>query len=523
MKNEQTQTPWIFEPSDEALKATQCNNDGAATNEEERIKRVKHFRFFGLWSLLYAALYTFCLYKNPAGITYPFFIGGTLFYFFLSLRRLGITAKKDSAFYVISLMLLGISTFCTDNANIHFMNKLGIFLLFFSLMIHSFYADKDWEFLKYLQAIFQTVFGSVITIGRPFSDFFLFIRSGKKGAGNEEESGKGKYVLLGLAISLPLAFYVLLLLASADVVFRKLMFNIKLPDNMAGIFFCFMFALLASYCVITYLVKKEINSSVPKKHTLEPLTAITFTSVLSVIYIIFSGVQIIYLFVGNMALPEGYTYAEYARQGFFQLLFVCLINLALVLICLGYFKEHKVLKLMLAVISLCTYVMIASSTLRMIMYIKYYYLTFLRIFVLWSLFVIFLLITGVLIHIVKKDFPLFRYSMAAVTILYIGLSFSRPDYWIAKCNTSYMTGTESGFFENENGYSDIRYLERLSADAAPVIIALAKQDIYKGFGEEEDIWFNDYLRRRTNEAEDMTLRSYNLSKAALLLQSKKVQ
>lgn len=485
-------------------------------NEEERLARIKHFRFFGLWSLIYAVLYTFCLYKNPSGITYPFFIGGTLFYFFLSLKRFGITAKKDSAFYVISLMLLSISTFCTDSLSIHLMNKLGIFVLFFSLMIHNLYADKDWEFLKYLQAIFQTVFGSVITIGRPFSDLFLFLRSGRKDAADEAENGKGRYILLGLAISLPLAFYVLLLLASADVVFREIMFgfHIELPENVAGIFFCFTFALLASYCVIAYMEKREISSSVPKKHTLEPLTAITFTSVLSVIYIFFSGVQIVYLFLGSMALPEGYTYAEYARQGFFQLLFVCLLNLTLVLICMSYFREHKALKLMLTVISLCTYVMIASSMLRMLMYIRYYYLTFLRIFVLWSLLVIFLLITGVLISIFKKDYPLFKYSMVVVTVLYIALSFSRPDYWIAKCNISNMTGTESDFFANKYGYSDTYYLSNLSADAAPAIIALKNQDIYAHL-DDEHIWFNYYLRRNTEKAKNMTLRSYNLSRAAL--------
>ncbi len=33
----------------------------------------EHFSFFGIGSLLYAIFYTFCLYKNASGITYPFF------------------------------------------------------------------------------------------------------------------------------------------------------------------------------------------------------------------------------------------------------------------------------------------------------------------------------------------------------------------------------------------------------------------------------------------------------------------
>ena len=92
---------------------TKCYNETNAfgITREEKEERACHFRLFSLPSIIYALFYTFCLYKNASGITYPFFIGGTLFYFFLSLKKLGISAKKDSVFYVISIMLLGISTF----------------------------------------------------------------------------------------------------------------------------------------------------------------------------------------------------------------------------------------------------------------------------------------------------------------------------------------------------------------------------------------------------------------------------
>ncbi|MFR8843973.1 MAG: DUF4153 domain-containing protein [Waltera sp.] len=51
----------------------------------------------------------------------------------------------------------------------------------------------------------------------------------------------------------------------------------------------------------------------------------------------FSGIQIFGLFLGKMQLPEGYTYAQYAREGFFQLLAVSILNLILVLVCLSFF------------------------------------------------------------------------------------------------------------------------------------------------------------------------------------------
>ena len=155
----QTSQPWVFTPA--APAAPQPNS----LSEEEKEKRIRHFRLFSMTSVIYALFYTFCLYKNASGITYPFFTGGTLFCFFLSLKKLGISAKKDSVFYVIAILLLGISTFCTDNSYIISMNKAGIFVLFFVLMIHNFYRDSQWNFSKYMKSIFQTIFGSIGVIG----------------------------------------------------------------------------------------------------------------------------------------------------------------------------------------------------------------------------------------------------------------------------------------------------------------------------------------------------------------------
>ena len=61
------------------------------------------FSFFGIASAVYALFYTFCLYKNASGITHPFFVIGTLCYFFLSMKKLGVPYKKDSLFYMISI------------------------------------------------------------------------------------------------------------------------------------------------------------------------------------------------------------------------------------------------------------------------------------------------------------------------------------------------------------------------------------------------------------------------------------
>ena len=443
------------------------------------------FSFFGPASGIYALFFTFCLYKNGSGITFPFFIAGSLYYFYLCMKKLEISVKKDSLFYMISLQLLGISTCLTADPKILLMNKTAIFFLFLSLMIHQFYADEKWQFFKYLSAILQTAFGSVCMIGYPFSHANEYREENK-----ENGKGFGFYIILGICISIPLLAFVLMLLMSADIVFKEMLEKILSAfsfSDILGIFLMILFAFFASYCILFHLCSKRVKETVADKRTGEPILAITITSILSAIYLMFCGIQIVYLFFGKMQLPEGYTYAQYAREGFFQLLAICVINLVLVLIGLNRFKESKILQIILTVISGCTYIMIASSAFRMILYIRTYYLTFLRVFVLWALAVIFVWLTGILISIYKNKFPLFKYFVISITVFYLALSFSHPDYWIAKGNLS---------FEN---YDDYNYLTHwLSADSAPALKELIESNtIHPDFAD---------------NLPDMNIRTFNASR-----------
>lgn len=435
------------------------------------MKLKEHFPFFGIGSLLYAIFYTFCLYRNTSGITYPFFVIGTLCYFFFSIQKLGVPYKKDSIFYIISLVLLGISNCLTTSSQLLFMNKCGIFMLSFILILHTVYNDKEWNLPKYFIALFETIGTCLACIFRPFSDMITYFDAQK-----QAKKGKKSYLLpifIGFAIAFPLLFIITALLCSADIVFAKMLDRVFAFFNFMTIFeifFLIVAVFFCSYAVYAALCMKNVKEEVTDQRKLEPVIAIIVTAMLSVVYLMFSVVQIMYLFIGNMQLPEGYTYSGYAREGFFQLLAVCILNLLLVLICLYLFRENIVLKLILTLISGCTYIMILSSALRMIMYINRYNLTFLRIFVLWSLAVLFFLMAGITIFIYNKKFPLFNYGLVIVTVFYIILSFSHPDYWIAKYNLdpAHME------YLNDNDVSDTRhylsYLSTLSSDAAPVLL-----------------------------------------------------
>ncbi len=419
------------------------------------------FPLFSIGSILYSVFYAFCLYKNASGITYPFFVAGTLYCFFFSMKKLGVPFKKDSIFYILGIIILGFSNCLTASPQILFMNKCGIFLLFFILMLHTVYNDVEWNFPNYFIAFFRTIGSCFCCLFSPFSDMISYFDAHK-----QEENTKRNYFLpslIGVAIAIPLLFCITLLLAGADAIFENILIN--LADALSiwtvvRILLLMTVVFFFSYSVLAALCKKEVIEKKEEKTRFDPITAIVITGMLCVLYIFFSVIQVLYLFIGNMELPEGYTYASYAREGFFQLLVVCIINFVIILVCLYLFRENTILKGILAMICGCTFIMIFSSALRMLLYIDTYALTFLRLFVLWALAVIFFLMAGVTTSIFYKKFPLFVYGLSVVTICYIALSFSHPDYWIARCNLSQ---------ENNYEYSDYEYLAELSADAAPII------------------------------------------------------
>ena len=278
--------------------------------------------------------------------------------------------------------------------------------------------------------------------------------------------------LLGVLVAIPFLIVVVMLLSSADIFFDQLtksLFNDVDISESSGILWRTAAVFLESYILLVYLCRHTISEEVKDNRTGEPVTAITATGMLTFVYIIFSGIQILGLFMGKLQLPKEYTYAEYAKEGFFQLLAVGILNLVIVLVCLKYVRESKGLKAVLTVMSVCTYIMIASSAMRMFMYVQAYNLTFSRVLGLWALILLAVLFAGVMMQIFRKDFPLFRYGMAAVTVLYLGLSFAHPDYIIASVNV-------------QQEKVDYYYLETLNADAAPVLIPYIAQASREDFG-----------------------------------------
>ena len=289
-------------------------------------------------------------------------------------------------------------------------------------------------------------------------------------------------------------------------------------EDFVGFLVTVLLVFLFGYGIITYINTKDtiLKETARKGTRANSYIAISCGSVIAFVYLIFVGIQIFGLFMGALTLPEGYTYAEYARQGFFQLAFVCFFNVCMVLIVMGCFEDNIILKWIMAVISACTYVMLVSAAYRMILYISVYHLTFLRVFVLWAIAVMAIVMLGTTVFIFKKEFPIFRYMLVSITVLYIGFAVAHPDFWIAKYNIEQAN--------KEEGIDEYHLLFNLSLDAAVPVL-----DYYEESIENPKGYYNEYLEKycltdisarvkdyciRIEEAkEEMNARTFNFSKA----------
>lgn len=455
------------------------------TNEE----RIVTYRKLALPSLIYAVCFGFILRGHLVGIGMPIFAALTLVYCGYCMFCFSSKRKIGTAIYMLFLLLLGISTCLTGSWVIQFFNGLLFFVLLVCMQLHIYYDDREWTLVKNFLAFFRSLFGCFECIGDLFIDRKRYRQDGK-----QVKNPTWNYILIGLGISLPLLAIILALLCSADAIFStviKDIIGVRLHvGRWIGNLIIAVLVFVASYTGIRFHLKKRITKQSPDMRTLEPLVGNTVLTLVSVVYVLFSGIQVLYLFLGKGTLPEKYTYAEYAREGFFQLLFVCILNISLVLFCIGLFKENKWMKFLLTIISLCTYIMLASSAFRMCMYIKQYHLTFLRVFVLWFLVLLALALAGLICSIFSRRFRLLRYLIVVCTACYLIFSFSKPDYLIARYNINAIP--------NATEEVDVDYLKSLSSDAAPVI------------AEYDAEWTEEYKENICVDV-DKSILSYNFS------------
>lgn len=303
-------------------------------------------------------------------------------------------------------------------------------------------------------------------------------------------SRKSGAVLLGLVIAVPMLAIVIPLLMSADAAFEGLLD--LLPDFelnelvMTVIFGGSLFCVLYARCVALRHARKA-NPTPTTGKKLNTLTMNTALGAVCFVYLVYLLSQLAY-FVGGFSgiLPEGYSTAEYARRGFFEMAWLSAINLFIITFSISLVTKNPTAPLSTRIeclfLGLVTEFLVLSATAKMLLYINTYGLTRLR--VLTMVILVFLGITTALVT-VWLFLPKLQYMKAVMlTALALGaiVLWMDVDTQVAKYNVEHYL---SGDLETV----DVYHLRSLGSGAVPYIAQLADS----GNAEAKEVLSDYYL------------------------------
>ena len=284
-------------------------------------------------------------------------------------------------------------------------------------------------------------------------------------------------VLAGLAIAVPALVVVLPLLIASDAAFEGLVgllpdfdlyevFATAAAGGLLGIFF-YTRALALRHGALP-------EAPATERRGLHPLTMNTALGAVCAVYLAYLFSQLAY-FVGGFSgiLPEGFTRAEYARRGFFEM--TCLAGINLALMTFGVSKVRHEGKAPSSTRALCLFLglvtefLAASSAAKMVMYIGSFGLTRLR--VLTMVIMLFLGITTALVCL-WLYLPKLQYMKAvllAALIIGAGVLWLDVDTQVARYNVEH-------FLSGDLNSADIDHLASLGSGAVPYLEELAHCD-----------------------------------------------
>lgn len=443
---------------------------------------IKENVFILIGSIVLAVIFNILFYEKELGVSYAIFV--LVFYGVLIFTLRDKIELKFSfgTLLTLPIIMLSLTYLFFSNWIFMFFNFMIIpALIFIQTLLITNNNDYKWFDMRFLFDFLNAIF--VRTLAHIFMPLNLVSEIIKRKPNSTKTSVVSK-VIIGLIISVPLVAVVIGLLSEADQVFGHMMGNItelfvkiNIGDFFAQLVIGFLIAIIAfSYLWSLYNkkdrnTKRVIDDSLNIKKIWDPIIIITMLLSVNLIYVIFTAIQFTYLFgsIGAL-LPEGVTYAEYARRGFFELVAVTIINVSILTSIINFTKNDnaimaKILKILNSLLIVSTMVMLLSAHFRMSLYEEEYGYTYLRVFTHAFMIFIFVILIATLIKVWMEKFSLLKSYIVVALIAYLSINYFNADAFIADKNIRR--------FEADSGKMiDIYYLNSLSDDAVPYMIKL---------------------------------------------------
>jgi len=436
----------------------------------------KKQRWFWLAALVAAWCFDFLFWNKPANLSFFIWVVVLLAAGYLLAWREGKRPHWRSI--ILTLLIVAFASVMVLRSE-EMTRAVSVLLsLAGMILLTATFLDGYWPWYRLRDYVVE--FAKVI--GGGFSGAALMVAQKKttsaEGAPVKRNWSKVWPILRGILIALPVVAVFAVLLSAADQVFSDWIKNIldleKIPEYLFRLFYI---VIIAGFLVGIYLKAihpvKEAQKPSPNTPWMKTFLGWTESGIVlaavNLLFIVFVIIQVRYLFGGTANITEtGYTYAEYARKGFGELVAVAVLSIGLYMLLTTITRTvTRFAKMGLTALSVLLManlmVILASSLQRIMLYEQAYGFSRLRtythVFIYWLAA---LIITLVVLELLRRR----GHIALALVITAIGFGAS-----LAILNVD-------GFIVNRNVQRavageelDLAYLNTLSTDAVPALLA----------------------------------------------------
>jgi hypothetical protein len=438
--------------------------------------------------ILLGWLFDFLFWNKPLGVNFALFVALTIATGFLLLRMDGLRLSPRSGLLLVPIAFLAAMTLIRLEPLTMF---LSICMVLFLMGLFTLtYLNGQW--MRY--AVVDYVLGYLRLAGSVIARPLGFITENRRvQPASEEKRGRKIWpVLRGIVIALPVVALFASLLSSADPIFaRRLgdlvdLFNI---ENLPDYIFRLVYILALAYALAGIYLHAEQKSGEPveEKIWVAPFLGFTESAIVlgsvAALFAVFVITQFQYFFGGQANISiEGYTYSEYARKGFGELVAVAFFSL-LLLLGLGAITrrenntQRRIFSGLGVVLVGLVIVMLISAYQRLVLYETAYGFSRLRtythVFMIWLGL---LLLAVVVLEATHRERAAGLAMLLAALGFIISLGVLNVDAFIVERNIQRELDEAGMAVSSGNSDTlDAQYFVNLSDDAVPPLVA-AYQD-----------------------------------------------
>jgi hypothetical protein len=430
-------------------------------------------------AVILSILADWLFYDKPLGVSLLLFVVLVVGGLWWNGRNEAISPARHNLWLLVPLFFFASMALLRTNSTLASLNVLAVLCLLAYLAF--FYTAGRVENLNLFGygLLPLRVFGRSLSLSAPV------IRPGVQ---EIRANGNGRRrlfpLLRGLLLALPVLLVFTMLLSSADLIFADYveeLFSLDIFDRLGewlwrGTLIVMLSVLLTGGLALALTRRTDDEeqsalerglATLPNHFSIGFIETGTILVLVNMLFTAFVGIQFTYLFGGAANVTEaGYTFADYARRGFFELLTVAILTMLLVLGLNWLSRRENKAQIRLfnglgSVLIGLVLVMLVSAWRRMALYEAAFGYTELRLIVYVCMAWLALTLVWFLLTLWVRPDRFAIGALLAVMGFVVTLNFINPDAFVARQNLDRYVQT---------GDLDAAYLASLSNDAVPQLV-----------------------------------------------------